>query len=408
MDSEVDLRALFLYSTEGIIVTNSEGVITAVNPAAEAMFEYEHGELREKKIEILIPSRFSQTHIGHREGYMQKPHPRKMGMGRDLFGRKKEGTEFPVEISLSTFNNKDGHFVIAFIIDISLRKKHEQSIKQAHGELEYYLEKLKGLNADLEQRVKDRTMVLEEAIAELNKTKEELHDALIKEKDLNDLKSRFVTMASHEFRTPLATILSSVSLVTKYGELNEKDMQVKHINRIKSSINTLTDILNDVLSISKLEEGKMSVESSDFEINKLANEVIREMQEIARPGQKLVYHHKGESSVFLDKKIIKHILFNLISNAIKFSGDNKPVELNTAVGSKEIIIEVKDNGIGISEEDQKHLFERFFRANNATNIQGTGLGLNIVAKYVELLDGKISFKSKLEEGTTFTIELPCN
>lgn len=270
------------------------------------------------------------------------------------------------------------------------------------------LKEIKMLNMDLEKRVKERTMILGEAVDELNKTKDELQEALKKEKDLNDLKSRFVSMASHEFRTPLATILSSLTLVSKYGEQNNKEKQTKHISRIKSAVNHLTDLLNDVLSISKLEEGRIAFSPEKFNITELANEVIQDMQVISKENQKIIYKHSGEEKVTADKKILRHIFFNLISNAIKFSPDGKIVNVKTEIANAHLKLSVEDKGIGISEEDQRHLSERFFRGQNAINIQGTGLGLNIVAKYVELMEGNIECKSKLEEGTIFIITLPHN
>jgi signal transduction histidine kinase len=275
------------------------------------------------------------------------------------------------------------------------------SIRQAQ-----HIQEIKALNTNLEKRVWERTKILEEAIGELNKTKNELNSALKKEKDLNDLKSRFVSMASHEFRTPLATMLSSLSLVIKYGEVGNKEQQMKHILRIKSSISNLTDIINDVLSVSKLEEGGVVVARETLDIKELAEGIVREIKGIAKSGQNVHFMHHGEKTVFTDRKIIKHILINLLSNAIKFSGENTNVGLEITVTDGAITLKVQDEGIGISEEDQKHLFERFFRAKNATNIEGTGLGLNIVAKFLELLDGTITFESKLLQGTAFTIHLP--
>jgi signal transduction histidine kinase len=211
-------------------------------------------------------------------------------------------------------------------------------------------------------------------------------------------------MSSHEFRTPLATVLSSLSLVAKYGEQGEKDKQNKHITRIKTSVTHLTDILNDMLSISKLEEGAVSVSRENFDIKEFVLELIREMRPVCKPGQALNYNHTGEDTrVYLDKKILRHIIFNLISNAIKFSPENKEINVSTETKDDRTILSVQDSGIGIAKEDQKHLFERFFRGQNASNIQGTGLGLNIVAKYVEILDGAIEVDSELEKGTTFKI-----
>lgn len=406
MDSKEGLSALFEFATEGILVANGSGEIIKTNPATERMFGYGKGELIGKKVEVLVPARHAHKHVDHRDRYSGNPHARSMGAAMDLYAKRKDGSEFPVEISLSPFSASDGQFVIAFIIDITIRKKAEEAVKKQKEELEKQKSELERLNISLEKRVRERTLVLEEAIAELNNTKEELNESLQKEKELNDLKSRFVSMASHEFRTPLATILSSLSLSTKYSEIGDKENQQKHIGRIKGSIGNLTDILNDFLSISKMEEGKITVAPENFNIREFTDEVVKEMQSLAKQGQTINFSHSGETKVYFDRKALRHILFNLISNAIKFSPEEKHIDVSVKNTGSEMTIRVKDSGIGISEEDQKHLFERFFRAHNATNIQGTGLGLNIVAKYAEMLGGEVKCMSALGKGTEFTIQLP--
>ena len=398
LSSEEKFSALFEYASEGIIVIDQDGKILLSNPSCEKLFAYRPGELIGKPVEVLIPKRFG-NHVQQRENYSKKPHPRSMGIGMNLYGKRSDGIEIPIEISLSPFNNNGQQFVIGFIIDITIRKKNEEIQKKQKEELQ-------ALANELDKRVKDRTMILEEALHELENSREELSVALEKEKELNELKTRFVSMASHEFRTPLATILSSLSLVTKYGEIGEKDNQVKHINRIKTSISHLTDILNDMLSLSKLEEGKIIATPELFNIKEFTTHVIQELQAVAKSGQQIHFHHTGNQEVYLDHKILKNILFNLVSNAIKFSKESSNIEVFTMVDESVIEIKVKDSGIGIPEEDQEHLFERFFRGHNASNIQGTGLGLNIVARYVELMNGNITFESKYEKGTTFIIKLP--
>ncbi len=387
-----DNDALFKYATEGILLANQAGEIVRLNPSAEKLFGYENAELKGQKIEVLIPMRYSHKHIGYREKYTDKPHARSMGAGFELYGLKKDGTEFPVEISLSPYSTDEGSFIMAFIMDITIRKQSE--------------EKQKNYSVELEKQVKNRTLILEEAIEELEKTKRELHLALQKERELNELKSRFVSMASHEFRTPLTTMMSSLSLVTRYGEQNDKESQSKHVTKIKTSINNLTDILNDFLSVSKLEEGKVENRPEAIELKTLMADIIADMQTMATGDQKIIQQHSGKETVWLDKKLLKNILFNLISNAVKFSPGQAIVEVNTQVNNSTIRIEVKDHGIGISKEDQKHLFERFFRGHNAMHIQGTGLGLNIVTRYAELMNASLDFESAENKGTTFTIIIP--
>ncbi|MFP5041494.1 ATP-binding protein [Parasediminibacterium sp. JCM 36343] len=398
--NEERFRALFEYASDGILVTDAAGVILLVNPAAERLFGYAKDELLGNKVEMLIPQRIAGKHIQLREGFHRNPHARSMGTGRDLHGMKKDKTEFPVEVSLSPFTASEGNFVIAFIIDITLRKGFETDIQRQKQELEK-------LALELEKRVKDRTMILEEALQQLEKSREELSAALEKEKEVNEMKSKFVSMASHEFRTPLATILSSLNLVSRYSEMDDKTNEQRHILRIKKSINHLTDLLNDVLSISKLEEGKTVCSPSLFDIASFTSQLILELEE-ASQNNRIVYTHHGEAEVLLDDKFLRIILLNLISNAIKFSPVGATVEVSTKVTETDIEIIVSDNGIGISTADVEHLFERFFRGNNAANIQGTGLGLNIVARYLELLGGTINVSSKLNEGTSFTVLLPKN
>jgi PAS domain S-box-containing protein len=396
---EAQFSALFQYASEGILVADKAGTILMANPAAGKLFGYMPEELQGNKVEILLPQRIAKHHTQLRDGFNESPHARSMGTGRDLFGITKDGREFPVEVSLSPFSNEEGSFVIAFVIDITIRKKQEAAITKQKNELEK-------LTLELEKRVKDRTMILEEALQQLEESREELRQTLEKEKELNEMKSRFVSMASHEFRTPLATILSSLTLVSKYGEMNEKENQQRHIQRIKTSISHLTDLLNDVLSISKLEEGKIMPSPELFDIKQFTEQVIQELHPVLKKGQTIQFSHNGLLDVFVDPKFLRVILFNLISNAIKFSPENKPITVSCSVSETLIELNVTDNGIGINDEDKEHLFERFFRGHNVTNIQGTGLGLNIVSRYLELMQGDIQVDSKINEGTTFAVTIP--
>jgi signal transduction histidine kinase len=310
---------------------------------------------------------------------------------------------------LSYYKIEDEVFVIAFVIDITVRKQSEAIVLEQKDELERVAIAIKKLNAELEQKVDYRTRMLRETLAELEKSKEELNQALEKEKELNELKSRFVTTASHEFRTPLSTILSSSFLLEKYNNISEPDKRSKHIDRIKTAVANMKNILEDFLSLGKLEEGIIHADMHGLTSDELLHEIsmlIIDLKLILKTGQQLIFEHSGNSSVLIDKQLLKQILTNLISNAIKFSSEYGIIEVRYKNNDEGLTITVKDNGIGISEEDQEHLFERFFRAKNAVNIQGTGLGLHIISKYLELMNGSISFESKLNEGTSFNIHIP--
>ena len=619
---------MFESAGEGLLVANKEGTILMANPRVCEMFGYSKIELIGKEIDMLVPDHLRHRHIKHREGYHHHPKKRSMGKGVDLQGQRKDGSSFPVEISLNYFENEDDILVMALLTDITERKKadsdlsktlkefadykialdeaaivaitdqkgiimhandnfckiskysREELIGQDHrivnsghhskefirnlwvtiangktwkGELRnkakdgtiYWVdttiipflnedgkpyqyvairaditerkvmnERILQLNNELEQRVEERTealreseklystiarnypngtisvfdeelryvfvegkelykigvtskdligtnyldrlpkdigvnikthllnvfkgistsfefeyrnnhyilnavpmpdskgntrqiLVVEQNVTKQKKAENEIRKSLEKEKELNELKSRFVSMASHEFRTPLSTILSSVSLVQKYDAPENEEKREKHIIRIKSAVNNLTGILNDFLSLDKLETGKVENNPVEFDVVKFSEEMTEEMQAVAKKGQSVIYKHSGKNTIVVaDKHILKNILHNLLSNASKYSGEGTEVSFNTFSDKTKLKIEIRDNGIGIPEEEKQHMFERFFRAKNAVNIGGTGLGLNIVKKYTELLNGEIGFESKAGEGTTFTLIIP--
>lgn len=240
-------------------------------------------------------------------------------------------------------------------------------------------------------------------ISKLKMAEEGLREALQIEKNLGELKSRFVSMASHEFRTPLSTVLSSAYLIEKYSLTEDQPKREKHIQRIVSSVNMLTDILNEFLNVGKIEEGKLEAKFSEFNIKETIESTIEEMKNNLKKNQQINYQHEGNLMVFLDKSLLKNIVLNLISNASKFSPDKPMIEIKTFWQKNKMILSVKDQGIGISKEDKKHLMERFFRGSNAANIQGTGLGLHIVSRYAEMMNGNIKCKSELEKGTEFIL-----
>lgn len=531
-------KTIFNASVEAIIAVDKSGSIILSNPSSARLFGYSKQEFSELKVEDLIPEHLRKVHKGHRQNYYSDPHSRAMGKGLYLVGRKKDGSVFPIEVSLSQAWIEEKPITIAFIIDISQKKKLEEQnqmyldvagsvfivinkdqnvslINKAgtrllgvpqeqvvgtnwfdnyispdkrdqgrtlfiklfeesilKGELEEHVLNAKGQEiiiywhfvliqnetgdpisflgsgiditgrklaekallkseeklivyaTQLEKKVGERTKELDDAINTLKQTNDELarevetrkkaevetRRALAKEKELNELKSRFVSMASHEFRTPLSTILSSASLIEKYLTESDAHKRDKHTKRIKSNVGNLTNLLNDFLSLEKLEKGKVSANISTFNLSKLLRDVVEDMSTQTKSGQQMeVIIDKEIQEVSLDENMVKNILNNLISNAIKYSAENSPIKVESRLNeTNQIILLITDSGMGIPENEHIHLFERFFRAGNASNIQGTGLGLYIVKKYVEELGGSITFTSVLEEGTSFEIVLPLN
>lgn len=246
-------------------------------------------------------------------------------------------------------------------------------------------------------------------VTEQKMVQHKLEKTLKVEKELNELKSRFISMASHEFRTPLSAILSSAILIGKQNEPGKEDRRLKHVSRIRNNVKDLVVILNDFLSLSKLEEGKVQVKPKSFELIPFIKMLIDELEPNKKEGQDILLKYSQPSiSVYLDPKLLNHILINLLSNAIKYSEEHKEIIIEIKVTGNDLSINIKDKGIGIPKEEQKNLFNRFFRAENATNFQGTGLGLHIVKQYTELLGGGVSFNSELGVGSTFKVMLPVN
>jgi PAS domain S-box-containing protein len=511
---------LFETAAEGLVVVNSMGTIIKTNLRSEELFGYSSDELIGQPISILVPQNYREGHSSHQEGYMKNPHKRSMGKGMELFGCKKDGTNFPVEVSLNYFETDGEKFAMALVTDITDRKLANQKITDLNQKLEARVEErtkeLEIINLSLQDEIQDRKLVeqklkesqylysmiarnfpngtinvfdkelkyvfvegkelyklgitsdnligtkftsrldpsialefegqlksvfngdsktieleyrnnhyilfavplksdgknidkilvVESNISSQKKAQQDMESALDKEKQLNELKSRFVSIASHEFRTPLSTILTSVTLIEKYQNESDEEKRNKHINRIKSSVNNLTAILNDFLSLDKLEEGKIQVSKQAQSISEIGKELTEEMQAVTKLNQKINYVHDSLLDEFLiDKQILRNVLINLLSNAIKYSDENTSIDFISKIENGNLKFMVRDCGMGIPERDQQHLFDRFFRASNAINIQGTGLGLNIIKKYLDMLDGEIHFESKENVGTSFYITI---
>lgn len=275
----------------------------------------------------------------------------------------------------------------------------EISYKNSH-----YILNATGLEND---GIINRILLVEINITQQKRAEAEIKKAFEKERQLNELKSRFVAMASHEFRTPLSTILSSTNLIMKYLEHPQgREKIIKHGQKVMTSVKNLTGILNDFLSIDKLDEGKLELKPIKFDLCQMVVNMSESVEDSLKEGQEFQLILPSEQWVYQDPNIFRNILLNLFTNAIKYSHEHQEIVVRIWQHKNRVVLEVQDEGIGIPEEEQSQLFQRFFRAKNAFNLQGTGLGLNIVQKYVSLINGKISFLSKEQEGTTFTINFP--
>ncbi|MCO5231317.1 MAG: PAS domain-containing sensor histidine kinase [Chitinophagales bacterium] len=401
-----DFNLLFNNKTVGILIVNSSGKIIEANSFITDQFGYNYDELINMSVDDLAPSEVAKHHSHHRNSYEKNPHARIMGAGLDLYGKKKDGSIFPIEISLSPFVKDGQSYTTAFIMDISIRKANEEKINKQNQELQLIKKELQEFNLELENKVSQRTSELEETLSKLEDSKNELKDALDKERELGELKSRFLSMASHEFRTPLSTILSSVGLIKRYIENEQVQNCERHIERIRTSVEHLNAVLEDFLSLGKIEEGQIKMNNEDFDINEEIENIVVEMRDLSRAGQTIMVFPSEKTILYTDKHLLKIAFSNLLSNAIKFSQEYSTIEVILEKESNQFLIHVKDYGIGIPLEDQKHLFMRFFRASNSSNIQGTGLGLFIVKRYIDILKGSLSFVSTPNKGTTITIALP--
>jgi PAS domain S-box-containing protein len=371
-------KAILDNAGASIIVTDTSGIVKLFNPAAEDFLGYNQEEVIDK---FNVTQFHLSEEIQAKSEELSKFFKQKVNPGFEVFTIKSNRNLH--DENEWNFVRKDGtHFQVSLNIT---------AMRDAKNLITGYL----GVAID---------------ITDLKNHQKRLQEALAKEKELGDLKSRFVTMASHEFRTPLSTILSSSFILEQYNpEDEDNEKRNKHLHRIKGSVAGMKNILEDFLSLEKLEEDAIYAKMTEVSLHDFLKEIentIDDLQQDAKAGQVIKFSSNLNEPVRIDLFLLRNILINLLSNAIKFSPQNSVIHVGVTSREKDICIFVKDNGIGISEEDQQHLFTRFFRAKNAGAVQGTGLGLHIVTRYLKLMNGNIEIDSKLNRGTTFTISIP--
>ena len=408
------LEAIINTATDGIITIDDRGIIESMNPAAAMLFAYDPLEVIGKKINMLMPAPYRQDHDGYMNNYHRTGQAKIIGIGREVEGLRSDGTVFPFRLAVSEMRIEGKRLYTGIVHDLSdikaaehrimeLNRALEEKVAQRTEDLANAVDQLLSTNQLLKQEIEERQAIENQ----LRENEVELQEALTKEKELGALKSRFVSMASHEFRTPLSTILSSVELVEMYQTAEQHPKRLKHINRIKAAVGNLNDILNDFLSLSKLEEGRLHASFETVDLPPFLHELKDSVSMLLKDGQQLEFSGMGENwTIYTDPKFLRNILLNLLSNASKYSGASETVHLRVGKSGNTYHFEVQDHGMGIPAEDQKHLFTRFFRAHNVENIKGTGLGLHIVQRYLDLLKGEIEFTSELGVGSVFRIQLP--
>lgn len=480
--------------SEGILIVDDRQRIVGSNSSANLLFGYEKDELLGSALENLIPKRVRQNHHKEVDGFIETGKARSMGKGLDLWGLRKDGREFPLEISLNPFKVRDKKYVMALIVDVSERKKAEQTInywyqifdeslneiyvfdtetlllinvnRGAQSNLGYSMEELsrmtvidikpemaleefrrlvspllnnksKKVNFEtLHQRrdgslypvelhlqmssigarrvmvsigldITERLTYTQQLEHKVEERTAQLRESLKAEKKLNELKTKFLSMVSHEFKTPLASIMTSTSLLAKYTQGDQQEKRDRHIGTIRSKVKYLDNILSDFLSMERLESGVENYTVSQFPLAGLIAELVQDSTTLLKEGQSIVPPRDLEGILLeFDQKILALALSNLVNNAIKYSPEHTQISIGVRSANKKLWIEIKDRGLGIPLEDQPFIFERYYRASNVLTVQGTGIGLNIVQQHLRNLGAELSFESRLGEGSTFRLEIP--
>ncbi|MEW6468762.1 MAG: ATP-binding protein [Bacteroidota bacterium] len=368
MDTKEGLDALFRYASEGILVANSKGEIIRINPAAERMFGYSAGELLGKKVEVLIPQRAAEKHVKERAGFNKNPHARRMGIGMNLAGRKKDNSEFPVEVSLSPFRQDGELFVIAFIIDITVRKGIEDEIKRKKEELE-------------------------QLAIELRQSNEELQN--------------FAYISSHDLQEPLRKIQSFGDRLRSMEAVNMSDKGRDYLGRMLNAAERMQQLIEDLLTFSRL-----TTRAQPFtlvSLNSVLRGVLSDLEvAIEKSGARIIADPLPE--IEAEPTQMRQLFQNLISNAIKFRQEGKAPAIRISAseaessGRKMVELRFKDNGIGFEEKYAVKIFNIFQRLEGK-KYEGSGIGLSICKKIASMHGGSITVKSKPGKGSTFIVTL---
>ncbi|HEY3835573.1 MAG TPA: ATP-binding protein, partial [Bryobacteraceae bacterium] len=355
---------------DSIIEVDREGLIVLCNAATEKLFGYSREEILGKAVETLIPEASREAHKRHRAGYWETPVTRPMGMGLTLHAQRKDGSRFPVEISLSPVRSDDGFRVTAIVRDVTERKIAEEQIRAVN------------------QQLQQRNQEVERA---------------------NRLKSEFLASMSHELRTPLHTILGFTELLEEEvdGPLTER--QKRFVSHVHQDAQHLLELINDILDLSKIEAGKMDLRFEVLDARQAVEEVVASLQGKADTKRLMVENRiETDCAVRADRVRFKEIFYNLLSNAVKFTLEGGSIEIACVRQESKVSFSVKDTGIGIAREEQSSIFDKFYQVGSTTKgvREGTGLGLAITKQLVEMHGGSIRVESDTGKGSTFTFTIP--
>jgi PAS domain S-box-containing protein len=352
------VEAILNNSSDAILFLTFDGVIQQVNPAFSALFGYSSEDIFRQSVLTLARQDNSDTLLDALSVTVNTGQPSRA----DFLAARKDDSLFYADMALAAIREDDKvRGLVCSVRDITERKRAEQ----------------------------------------------ELREALEKERELNELKSRFVSIVSHEFRTPLTTILSSSQLVKRYRDRLSEERQIGYLDKIETQVYRLTELLEDVLTLSKAEAVGFQFNPEPLDLETFCRSLVEEIQAITNTPHRMVFSTSGSCDGFSgDEKLLRHIVTNLLTNAIKYSPQGGSVQLTLACEDRHAVLHIKDEGLGIPEEDQKHLFEPFHRAKNVGSISGTGLGLPIVKRAVDAHGGSITVDSQVGSGTTFSVRLP--
>ncbi|WP_111684000.1 PAS domain-containing sensor histidine kinase [Winogradskyella tangerina] len=365
------LAKIFDESLNEIYVFDAESLkFLNVNRGALQNIGYSINELREMTI---LDLKADMDESAFREKHADLLLSKKVEqMDYEALFVRQDGSTYPVMVHLQQSQLIDKDVFVAIVVDITEQKNY--TIK-------------------LEETVKERT--------------EQLLEALSKEKELNELKTKFLSLVSHEFKTPLSGIATSVMLLEKYKSTEEQSKRDKHIGIVKDKLNYLNTILNDFLSIERLESGTFNYTFTDFKLSKVINEVVYNANMLLKQGQHINYPNDiDDITIYQDERILELILSNVLQNAVKYSGENTVIDIRVKKDITDVVFEIEDHGIGIPKKDLDNIFTRYYRAENVLNMQGTGIGLNIVKTHLENLGGHIEIKSSENEGTLVKLRIP--